>query len=115
MATEHESPEVMSSRSELEVSDPARRNDILAVLRGVLADLATDHRSPVEGSAHEADFDGATIILHLRISGVFFVRADQATQHVIGTLVERIDGCSWTGWGAAPPAVRQMSQTLVPD
>jgi len=68
MTIEHENSEAMSFMSELEVSVSAWRNDALAVLRGVLVDLATDHQSPVEVRAHETDFDGYTIILHLRIS-----------------------------------------------
>lgn len=113
MTVDHSKPGVLTSQSELEVSEPALRSEILRALEGVLANVS-DHPMLVGGSAAEAEFDDTTIVLELQIKGDSFVQADKITQKVIDSLVELINARSSSGQDAARPGVQQMSQTLVP-
>lgn len=114
MSADHTKPGVLTSRSELDVSDSSLRSEILGVLEGILADFSADHPMLVAGEAVAADFDDTTIVLELRISGESFVQADRVTQNVIGSLVDFINTRSPSEQNTARPRVQQMSQTLVP-
>jgi len=113
MTVDHSKPGVLTSQSELQVSDPAQRSEILHALESILHDVC-DQSILVNGSAVEADFDDTTIVLKLRIEGDSFVQADRITQKVIESLVELINAGASHGRHAAHLDVQQMSQTLVP-
>lgn len=114
MAAEHTSPEFLASRSELVVSEPSWRVDVLGILQNLLKRAADSHPLLVTGSAVEAAFDEATTILDLEIEGTSFVRADRVSRNLIRSLGERISDHFSAGQSAASPTVQQMSQTIVP-
>ncbi|MGP4915567.1 hypothetical protein ACTXJ9_07665 [Brachybacterium tyrofermentans] len=114
MTVDHAKPGVLTSRSELEVSDASQRADVLSVLRELLEGLPGTNPMLIDAGAVEADFDDTTIVLHLKISGSSFVQAERVSQNVIQSLSELISGSPSEKSDSAQPAVQQMSQTLVP-
>lgn len=114
MTADHTKPGILTSRSELEVSDAMQRANVLNVLQGILADLKGDGPL-IDGRATAADFDDETIVLEFEIAGSSFVQAEQISHNVIRSLSEHIRALPSDDRGAGrTTAVQQMSQTLVP-
>ena len=113
MTVDHTKPGILTSRSELEVSDSTQRADVLRVLNGLLEELKGS--GPLlDARAVEADFDHTTIVLDLEISGNSFIQAEKISQNIIQSLSELINERPSAGRKTGQPAFQQMSQTLVP-